>query len=90
MPAFRLQVTPWADSNVHRTIDIDASSTLDALHSAIQRAFEYDDDHAYAFFMNGHFWDLEFGIWSTPERGQRATRTTRLETLGLRPKKRSG
>jgi tetratricopeptide (TPR) repeat protein len=88
MPAFRLQVTPWADSNVHRTIDIDASSTLDALYSAIQRAFEYDDDHAYAFFMNGHFWDLEFGIWSTPERGQRATRTTRLETLGLRPKKR--
>ncbi len=88
MPAFRLQVTPWADSNVHRTIDVDASSTLDALHSAIQRAFEYDDDHAYAFFMNGHFWDREFGIWSTPEHGQRATRTTRLDTLGLRLKKR--
>jgi hypothetical protein len=36
-----------------RTIKLDSSHTLLDLHNYIQKAFDFDDDHLYAFYMDG-------------------------------------
>ncbi|MCL2149946.1 MAG: plasmid pRiA4b ORF-3 family protein [Dehalococcoidia bacterium] len=41
----------------YRHIQIDESATLFALHGEIMYAFEFDDDHLHAFFMNNRAWD---------------------------------
>jgi hypothetical protein len=41
------------EKKLYRTIAIGASATLDDLHLAIQDAFRFDNDHLYAFFMDG-------------------------------------
>ena len=33
-------------------IELDESSNLDDLHDAIQKAVDFDDDHAYCFFLS--------------------------------------
>lgn len=83
MTSFRIAVTPWAAMKVKCTIEIAGEHTLADLHSAIVRAFGFQDEHAHAFFMNGHFWDEEFGVWSLSERGQRKTHEVTLGALGL-------
>lgn len=38
------------------------------LHQAIQRAFQWYDDHLYAFFMSGREWDSDYSpVYSEPE-----------------------
>ncbi|CAA9320768.1 MAG: hypothetical protein AVDCRST_MAG56-6950 [uncultured Cytophagales bacterium] len=44
------------EKQLYRTIAIGASATLDDLHQAIQNAFQFDNDHLYAFFMDGEPW----------------------------------
>ena len=39
-------------SSCWRQIILDGSSTLQDLHNWIQRAFSFDDDHLYGFFMD--------------------------------------
>ncbi|OPY59232.1 MAG: Plasmid pRiA4b ORF-3-like protein [Pelotomaculum sp. PtaU1.Bin035] len=46
-----------------RRIRISASNTLQHLHEAIQDAFEFYDDHLYAFFMDGQPWSSN-AYWS--------------------------
>lgn len=40
----------------YRHIQIDANETLQDLHSAILAAFDFEDDHAHAFFMDNRLW----------------------------------
>lgn len=40
----------------YRHIQISSSATLHQLHRAIINAFDFDDDHMYAFFMDNHYW----------------------------------
>lgn len=42
-----------------RKIELRADQTLAELHLAIQRAFKFDNDHLYSFFMSGKAWDSE-------------------------------
>ncbi len=42
-----------------RRIEISADHTLLDLHRAIQRAYNFDDDHLYSFFMDGRSWSHE-------------------------------
>jgi hypothetical protein len=44
------------DKKLYRTIAIGATATLDDLHLAIQDAFRFDNDHLYAFYMDGEPW----------------------------------
>ncbi|OOM76111.1 plasmid pRiA4b ORF-3-like protein [Clostridium puniceum] len=39
---------------IWRKIDLSYKHTLGDLHSAIQKAFKFDDDHLYAFYMGGN------------------------------------
>ncbi len=43
-------------NKIYRTIRIAGTDTFDDLHYAIQEAFDFDNDHLYAFFMDGKRW----------------------------------
>lgn len=40
----------------YRHIRIGDQETLDRLHELILDAFDFDDDHAHAFFMDDRYW----------------------------------
>lgn len=42
-----------------RRIEISANHTLLDLHRSIQKAYNFDDDHLYSFFMDGELWSHE-------------------------------
>ena len=48
---------------LYRTITIGASATLEDLHLAIQKIYKFDNDHLYAFYMDGKEWS-DHGIYS--------------------------
>lgn len=49
------------------TIELRSEQTLDDLHYAIQKAFQWDDDHLYSFFMNGQHFDPQYSFASPEE-----------------------
>jgi hypothetical protein len=52
---------------IYRTIELRSKQTLEDLHSAIQRAIRWDDDHLYSFFLNGERWDERYRFASPLE-----------------------
>jgi hypothetical protein len=52
---------------VWREIEISEDQTLVTLHEAIQRAFQWYDDHLYTFFMSGREWDRSSVTYTEPE-----------------------
>jgi hypothetical protein len=60
----------------YRVIKISFRSTLEDLHLAIQRAFDFDDDHLYAFYMNGDKRSRDNVYWGVPEESPSASDTT--------------
>ncbi len=54
---YRIKVSLQWNRRVWRVIEILAHQTLEDLHLGIQRAFGWDNDHLYAFFMSGRAWD---------------------------------
>lgn len=70
-----------------RTLAVRSDKTLEDLHRLLQGTFEWDDDHLYAFWPSGKFWDREPGAgFGRPgfcrDSGDRSART-RLDRLGL-------
>lgn len=70
----------------YRHIQISGSSTLLELHSAIQDAFDFDDDHAHAFFMDNKLWSGwdSYFMKGTGDEGEISTEDCRLYQLELR------
>ena len=46
-------------SSILRTIEIEGTNSLYDLHLAIQKAFNWDNDHMFSFFMSDQIWDRE-------------------------------
>ncbi|WP_162053552.1 plasmid pRiA4b ORF-3 family protein [Pontibacter pamirensis] len=67
---------------VYRTIAIGASATLEDLHLAIQKIYNFDDDHLYAFYMDGKEWS-EYGIYSPDSDRPPFTNEVKLGELDL-------
>lgn len=66
----------------YRHIEMSANSTLEDLHNAIQWAFDFDNDHAYAFFMDGRAWsDNAYYCEGTDENYPLAGEHTLFEVL---------
>jgi pRiA4b ORF-3-like protein/uncharacterized protein DUF6930 len=79
---YRFQVKlDWMKS-VWRRIELRGDQTLEDLHNAIQRAFNWDNDHLYAFFLSGKAWDMHTEYESPYGDGRPADRY-RLEHLPL-------
>jgi hypothetical protein len=82
---YRFQVRlDWMRS-VWRRIEMRGDQTLYDLHEAIQDAFDWDDDHLYAFFLSGKAWDNETAYDSAYGEGERKAARYRLEHLPLKP-----
>jgi hypothetical protein len=71
---------------VTRKLAVREDETLADLHQLIQFAFDWDDDHLYAFWPSGKFWDRHGVAFGRPgfcqESGDRSARIT-LDRVGL-------
>lgn len=69
----------------YRHIQINANATLYKLHQAIINAFDFEDDHEHAFFMDNHIWMPDQMYVSTKrEPRDRPTKKYTLKKLGLK------
>lgn len=84
---YRFKVTFEYAPDVWRRIEIRGDQTLHDLHNAIQDAFDWDDDHLYAFFLSGKAWD-ESTEYARPGGEGRSAARFRLEHLPLRARQR--
>jgi hypothetical protein len=66
MQSYIFHISLKGGGRVWRKIELRADQTLHDLHMAIQDAFEWDNDHMYAFFMSGKAWD-ETSEYRLPE-----------------------
>ena len=57
MKTYTFHVSIPGTGRVWRKIEMRADQTLEALHFAIQGAYEWDADHLYSFYMSGRAWD---------------------------------
>ena len=80
---YRFQVKLEWKKSVWRRIELRGDQTLHDLHEAIQDAFEWDDDHLYAFYLSGKAWD-ETSAYESPYSDGRSAALHRLEHLPLR------
>ncbi len=68
----------------YRHIKISGGSTLSELHLAIQEAFSFDDDHAYAFFLDNEKWSGQDCYYAEEiSSGYRKASKFRMERVGL-------
>ena len=73
-----------AGTGCYRHIQISKSATLYKLHQAILDAFEFEDDHAHAFFMDNKTWSQADAYYSMKMDGdERLTKGRKLEKLNL-------
>lgn len=61
-----------------------AKHNLHQLHLAIQKAFNFDDDHLYSFFMDNKKWSYERYVSPLDEDGPYSDEVT-IGELGLYP-----
>jgi len=81
-----------AVKGVRRRVALRGDQTLADLHLALQDAFEWDDDHLYAFWLDGEYWSHQAIEFSHPAharelRSDPETRSAavRLGDLALEP-----
>ena len=79
-------------NTVFRTIEIEDEDTLYDLHCEIQRAFDWDNDHLYSFYMSNEVGDMQSEYAGDPMGGDvdsalfrapRSAAQTELRDLGL-------
>ncbi|MBR1752629.1 MAG: hypothetical protein IJ740_17450, partial [Ruminococcus sp.] len=67
----------------YRHIKIASNKTLDELSQAILSAFDFDNDHLHAFFMDNKRWSHDDSYFLQPEYGERDTTEYKLAQVGL-------
>lgn len=74
-----------AGTGCYRHIQISQKASLFRLHEAILEAFEFEDDHAHAFFMDNRIWSQYDAYYSMKMDGdERLTKSRKLENLDLK------
>ena len=71
----------------YRHIKIASNKTLDELSQAILSAFDFDNDHLHAFFMDNKRWSHDDPYFLQPEYGERDTTMYKLAQVGLKKDK---
>ncbi|HYQ02351.1 MAG TPA: SEC-C metal-binding domain-containing protein [Polyangiaceae bacterium] len=67
---------------MRRVVDFDGRSTLHDVHNAIQRVMNLDDDHLYAFYLSGRYFDRSSEYSTGPDSRYDSSRSV-LFRLGL-------
>lgn len=70
------------NNQIWRRIRMPASSTFEDLHDMIQAAFDFDDDHLFAFFMDGKAWSHK-AYWDERSGDKPSASKAVLHTLNL-------
>lgn len=83
--AYTFKVKPQEDSNIYRLIQIDGGKTLDDLHSAILRAFDFTEEHLYMFSRSRKPYD-KAGYYSPYADDKRKADQEILSSLGWKLK----
>lgn len=83
--AYTFKVKPQEDSNIYRLIQIDSGKTLDDLHSAILRAFDFTAEHLYMFSRSRTPYDRD-GYYSPFDDEKRRADQETLSALGWKLK----
>lgn len=84
MPECSYVISVSLGTGCYRHIQISGNSTLETLHRAIIDAFEFDDDHAHAFFMDNEVWSARENYCAAGIRNDgRTTDQYRLSQVGL-------
>ena len=74
-----------AGTGCYRHIQISQKASLFRLHEAILEAFEFEDDHAHAFFMDNRIWSPYDAYYSMKMDGdERLTKSRKLANLDLK------
>jgi hypothetical protein len=84
---FEASLADYAE--VERSIEVREDQTLVDLHSAIQKAFGWRDDHLYSFWLDGQFWgdrSMEYTAPIEPD-DDVATADVPIVELSLKPGK---
>ena len=68
----------------YRHIRISAAATLYSLAEAILDAFDFDNDHLHAFFLDNNSWSDADSYYLEPDYGQRDSSKYMLEKAGFR------
>ena len=77
-------VSVSAGVGCYRHIQISKSATLYRLHKAIISAFDFEDDHGHAFFMDNKYWSSGAAYFSSEMRNSNGTtKKAKLEKLRL-------
>ena len=86
---YTFKVSLKESPEIWRKIEIEGSQTLHHLHKAIFIAYERYDEHVYAFFLSNKPWDSSSAYsLPHPESHVKNAKGTRIDSLGLRVKKR--
>ena len=75
----------WA-SGIWRKVSLSAAHTMDDLHDIIQKAFQFDDDHLYTFFMDGRKWSNDCIDSPYDDSGHADASRIKIGSLGFFPK----
>jgi hypothetical protein len=78
------RATPWSDRAVRRVFEVAPDHTLADLHRCIVDEFQLDDDHLWAFYLSGEWFDRTSEFEGTPDFTGKA-QTTKVGELGLLP-----
>ncbi|CAM3274437.1 plasmid pRiA4b ORF-3 family protein [Filibacter tadaridae] len=84
--AYTFNVTYAPD--VWRKIVLSAQQTMDDLHKLILHSFQFDDDHLYAFFMDGQKWSQQSIASPHDDSGNGNAYKIQIGFLGLTPTQR--
>jgi hypothetical protein len=79
---FVFKVKIFEAKRVWRQIEILGGQSLDDLHRAIFKAFSFDEEHLYAFYLSNKFWDLT-AEYAHPEAEGRSASKAVISKLGL-------
>jgi Plasmid pRiA4b ORF-3-like protein len=75
-------------TDVRCMVGVRGSQTLEHLHRGLRRAFNWDDDHLYSFWLSGVYWDGPESEFTAPyelEMSDAHSAAVRLDQLDLRP-----
>lgn len=68
---------------VSRDVAVRSDQTLVELHRVLQRAFGWDDDHLYSFWLDGEFWGSAESEYTSPIEIEPGQKSARVKLAGL-------
>jgi len=83
---YQFKVTLWEEPGFSAYIQAKETDTLFDLHCLIQKAFDWDDDHLFSFYMNNKIWDERFEYDANPL-GEGSASEITIGALDLNPGK---